>query len=52
MKDALGRGYWKRNQLIIDLLFPTGMRAGELIRVNLEDLKSDQSLYVRSEKGE
>lgn len=43
---------WKRNQLIIDLLVSTGIRAGELIRINLEDLKSGPSLYVRSEKGE
>ena len=28
------------------------MRAGELIRVNLEDIKPGPSLYVRSEKGE
>ena len=43
---------WKRNQLIIDLLVSTGMRAGELIRVNLEDIKAGPRLYVRSEKGE
>ena len=42
---------WMRNQLIVDLLVSTGMRAGELIRVNLEDIRED-SIYIRSEKGE
>jgi len=42
---------WTRNLAIIDLLTTTGMRAGELIKVNLEDIKGD-SIYIRSEKGE
>ena len=42
---------WLRNRLIIELFSFTGVRVGELVKVNLEDIK-DGHLYVRSEKGE
>ena len=42
---------WMRNLAILDLLTTTGMRAGELIRANIEDFKGD-SINIRSEKGE
>jgi integrase len=40
-----------RNTCLIDLLFAGGMRIGELIRINLEDLEGNL-LTIRSEKGE
>ncbi|HKJ96522.1 MAG TPA: tyrosine-type recombinase/integrase, partial [Thermoplasmataceae archaeon] len=43
---------WKRNLVLLDLLAAIGMRAGELIRMNLEDVKKDGTIYVRSEMGE
>ena len=42
---------WLRNKLIIELFSFTGVRVGELVKVNLDDIK-DGFLYVRSEKGE
>ena len=44
------RAIRSRNSCIIDLLFTGGMRIGELIRVNLEDLEGDL-LHIRSEKN-
>ncbi|MHB1708472.1 MAG: tyrosine-type recombinase/integrase [Thermoplasmataceae archaeon] len=45
------RAIRSRNSCIIDLLFAGGMRIGELIRINLEDLEGNL-LNVRSEKNE
>ena len=45
------REVWFRNRLIIEIFSFTGVRVGELVKVNLEDAK-DGFLYVRSEKGE
>ncbi len=45
------REVWFRNKLIIETLAYTGMRIGELARINVEDLR-DGYLYVRSEKME
>ena len=42
---------WLRNKLIIETFIFTGARIGELVNINLEDLK-DGSLYIRSEKNE
>ncbi len=40
-----------RNKLITELLFFGGIRIGELIKINLEDLRGD-GIKIRSEKGE
>ena len=45
------REVWYRNRLIIELFAYTGVRVGELVKVNIEDIR-DGMLYVRSEKGE
>ena len=45
------REVWLRNKIIFEIMAFTGVRIGELQKVNTEDLK-DGYLYVRSEKGE
>jgi site-specific recombinase XerD len=45
------REVWFRNRLVIELFSFTGARVGELVKVNLDDIK-DGFLYIRSEKGE
>jgi len=45
------KGIALRNKLIVELLFFTGIRIGELIKINLEDLRED-GIRIRSEKGE
>ena len=45
------REVWYRNKVIIEIFAYTGIRVGELVKVNLEDIK-DGFLYIRSEKGE
>ena len=45
------REVWFRNRLIVEIFCFTGVRVGELVKVNVEDIK-DGCLYVRSEKGE
>ncbi len=45
------REVWLRNRLIIEILAFSGMRNGEMQKVNMEDIK-DGMLYIRSEKGE
>ena len=40
-----------RDSCIIEILFFGGLRIGELIKVNVEDIRPN-GLYVRSEKGE
>ncbi len=45
------RGIAMRNKLITELLFFGGIRIGELIKINLEDLR-DNGIRIRSEKGE
>ena len=45
------RQTWLRNLAIIDILSTTGIRIGELARINLEDFKGD-TMFIRSEKGE
>ena len=42
---------WFRNKVIIEVLAYTGIRIGELEKINLEDVR-DGYLYVRSEKME
>ena len=42
---------WFRNRVIIEFLAYTGIRIGELEKINIEDLKEGY-LYVRSEKME
>lgn len=45
------RGQASRDSCLIDLLFAGGMRIGELIQINLEDLDGNV-LTIKSEKGE
>ncbi len=45
------REIWLRNKVMIGVFCFTGVRIGELERINLEDVR-DGMLYVRSEKGE
>ncbi|MDS0257214.1 site-specific integrase [Thermoplasmatales archaeon AK] len=40
-----------RNRLIIEIFAFTGVRVGELEKINIEDIR-DGTLYIRSEKGE
>ena len=42
---------WFRNRVIIEVLAYTGIRIGELEKINIEDVK-DGYLYIRSEKME
>ncbi len=40
-----------RNRVILDILFQGGIRIGELIRINLNDIRED-GIFIHSEKGE
>ncbi|EQB67526.1 MAG: phage integrase family protein [Thermoplasmatales archaeon E-plasma] len=42
---------WLRNRFDIEILAYSGMRIGEMQKVNMEDIKEGM-LYIRSEKGE
>ncbi len=42
---------WFRNRVIIEIFAYTGIRVGELVKVNTGDIR-DGFLYIRSEKGE
>lgn len=43
---------WKRNLVMIDLLAATVIRAGELLRMNQENVKKNGTIYVKSVNGE
>ncbi len=43
---------WKRNLVMIDLLAATVIRAGELLRMNHENVKKNGTIYVKSVNGE
>jgi integrase len=45
------KGIAMRNKLITELLFFGGIRIGELIKINLDDLR-ENGIKIRSEKGE
>jgi site-specific recombinase XerD len=49
--EHFNKEVWFRNKVIIEVLAFTGVRIGELERMNLEDVR-DGKLYVRSEKME
>jgi integrase/recombinase XerD len=51
--EAVGDGeeFGKRNQAMLELLYGSGLRAGELVSARLEDLNLDQSLLRVTGKG-